>query len=139
MSNIYVQLGDIGILHRANEVTQPRWRQDNAYKLVLGTQGTITYETPRVQLTIRRGQFLLLSPEIKHQQIRCDGDKFLVEFSPALVREVICEVMGPSDVDVCCDPVSVAQPELTRLASFLIPELHATRLGQRVLMEHAAL
>lgn len=139
LSQVYIQLGEIGILHRPNEVTQPRWRQDNAYKLIFGTQGAMTFETPQLQLNIRRGQFLLLNPEIKHQQIHCDGDKFLVEFSPALVREVVCEVMGPSAVDVSFEPIPVVQQELTRLASSLIPELHATRPGHRLLLEHAAL
>jgi len=139
LSQVYIQLGEIGILHRPNEVAQPRWRQDNVYKLIFGTQGAMTFDTPQLQLNIQGGQFLLLNPEIKHQQIRCDGDKLLVEFSPALVSEVVCEVMGPSAVDVCFEPIPVVQQELTRLASSLIPELHATRPGQRLLLEHAAL
>lgn len=136
---MYLQVGQIGILHRANEVTQPRWRQDNVYKLVCGTKGAITFETPQSRLNIRKGQCLLLNPEAKHQQIRCEGDKFLVEFSPPLVNEVVREVMGPSAVDVCFEPVPVLQPELTRLASSLVPELHESRPGQYLLLEHVSL
>lgn len=85
MFQVYRQLDEIGILHRTEEVTLPRWRQDNVYKLVLGTKGAISFDVPRSRVNIPAGQFVLFNPEEKHQQIRCDGDKFLFEFSPKQV------------------------------------------------------
>jgi hypothetical protein len=97
---VYIEFNHIGILHRTNEVRQPRWRQDNVYKLILGTRGAVSYETPRPRLNVRKGQFLLINLEDKRQQLPCDGDKFLFEFVPELVNEVTREMMNASAVDV---------------------------------------
>ena len=88
MPQIYLQLGGVAILHRTNELTQPRWRQDGVYKFILGSRGSISFETAQSRLKVRSDQFVLFNPGEKHQQVGCDGDKFLLEFSPNIVNEV---------------------------------------------------
>lgn len=139
MSQLYIQFDEIGILHRKREATIPRWRQDGVYKLVLGTQGTISFDLSRSRVSVPDGQFVLFNPEEKHQQIRCDGDKFLFEFSPRVVNEVVREVVGPSEVDMQFEATPVFREELTRVAKSLIPELYDPRPGQRIVLEHAAM
>lgn len=134
-----MKFGETGILHRSGETAQPRWRRDGVYKLILGTGGTLSFETPRSRLDVRNGQFLLLSPEEKHRQVRCDGDKFLFEFSPGAVNEATREVMGASASDVRFRHTPLFHRELARLARSLIPELHDVRPGRGLLLEHAAL
>lgn len=139
MSQAYIELDKIGILHRTNEVTQPRWRQDAVYKFVLSFKGPISYVTPRSKLNVRSGQFLLFNPGDRHQQVHCTGDKFLVEFSPILVSEVTQDVMGASAVDVRFKHVPAYNRDVARMANMLIAELAEPRPGQRLMLEHAAL
>lgn len=139
MSQVYIQLDEIGILHRTEEVTLPRWRQDNVYKLILGAKGAISFDMPQSRVNVPHGQFVLFNPEEKHQQIQCDGDKFLFEFSPKVVNEVVQEVVGPSAVDLQFDAFPVFHQELARVAESLIPELHEPRPGQRIVLEHVAM
>lgn len=139
MAQTYERLNDIGILHRSNEATVPRWRQDDVYKLILGFKGPIVYETPRSKFNVRAGQFLLLNPGDKHQQVRCDGDKFLVEFSPKLVNAVTREVMDKSAVDLRLRPMPACHGDVAKMADMLVSELIDPRPGQKVMLEHMAL
>ena len=139
MSQTYVQLSDIGILHRTHEVIEPRWRQDDVYKLVLCLSGSLAYETPLSKPRIRAGQFLLFNPGDKHQQLHCDGDKLLVEFSPTLVNEITREVVGTSAVDVRFRHAPTFHRPIAGIVKSLIAELAEARPGQRLMLEHSVL
>ncbi len=139
MSQIYVQLGGVAILHRANELTQPRWRRDAVYKFILGSRGSISFETAQSRLRVRSGQFVLFNPGEKHRQVGCDGDKFLLEFSPGVVNAVTDEVIGSGAADVRFANMPRYNRELVALANGLLPELYDSRPGQRLVLEHAAL
>lgn len=139
MSQVYLQLHDVAVLHRTHEPTQPRWRQDDFYKLMIASKGSMTFETLNSRLHLHSGQFLLLNPEEKHQQIACSGDKFLFEFSLDLVNEVTREILGEKAEDFCFDSIPFFQPDLFRFVSSLLPELHEPQPGQRLLLEHAAM
>lgn len=139
MPRTYEQFNDIGILHRPNEMTIPRWRQDDVYKLILGLKGPIIYETSQSKFNVRAGQFVLLNPGDKHQQVCCGGDKFLVEFSPKLVNEVTREVMDQPAADLRFRHMPAFHREVARMADMMVSELTEPRPGQKVMLEHTAL
>ena len=139
MPQIYLQLGGVAILHRTNELTQPRWRRDGVYKFILGSRGSISFETAQSSLKVRSDQFVLFNPGEKHQQVGCDGDKFLLEFSPNIVNAVTGEMMGSGATDVHFANTPRYNRELVALANDLLPELYDSRPGQRLVLEHAAL
>ncbi len=139
MPQIYLQLGSVAILHRTDELTQPRWRRDGVYKFILGSRGSISFETAQSRVKVRPGQFVLFNPGEKHQQVGCDGDKFLLEFSPGVVNAVTDDMMGTGAADVRFANAPRYNRELVALADGLLPELYDSRPGQRLVLEHAAL
>ena len=139
MPQIYLQLGSVAILHRTDELTQPRWRRDGVYKFILGSRGSISFETAQSCVKVRPGQFVLFNPGEKHQQVGCDGDKFLLEFSPGVVNAVTDDMMGTGAADVRFANAPRYNRELVALADGLLPELYDSRPGQRLVLEHAAL
>ncbi len=46
MPQVYLELNEVGILHRMHDTYPPRWRRDDVYKLIVGPHGPIAYETP---------------------------------------------------------------------------------------------
>ncbi len=64
------------------------WRDDASYKLLVSTSGELRFRTNRESISIPSGQFVVLNPHERHQQLGFDREKLLIELKPAFLREV---------------------------------------------------
>jgi len=76
------------LLHRTEQSAERSWREDATYKLLFSPAGTISYQTQARSYTLQPDQFLIMNPNLPHRQIGYERQKFLIELSSRLLREV---------------------------------------------------
>ncbi|MFY0546280.1 helix-turn-helix transcriptional regulator [Brevibacillus sp. H7] len=114
------------------------WRDDPQYKLLVATAGELRCRTSRQRLSIQPGQFLILNPHERHQQLGFDREKLLIELSPALLREVAESVGLSSGSDVQFALQLQKHPQLTQWAGFTMETLRmAAGEEGRFFFDHA--
>jgi AraC-like DNA-binding protein len=106
------------LLRRVQPGRERNWRDDACYKLLYAPDGAIRYRTNTHSFSLRSEQFVVLNPHERHQQLGFEREKWLVELSPVMVREVAEAVGLRLAYDIQFVLQGQKHPQLTRWMQF---------------------
>ncbi|MGD7044789.1 helix-turn-helix transcriptional regulator [Jeotgalibacillus proteolyticus] len=75
------------LLMRHDHLGERSWRSDESYKLIFSPFGRGVYQTRHRDISIEKGECLIMNPFEKHKQLRAEKEKFLVELKPSFLKE----------------------------------------------------
>ena len=94
------------------------WRSDECYKLIFSPFGKGYYQTNHGDISIDKGEFLILNPNEVHKQLRSIKEKFLVEIQPSMLQDA-AEQIGHYVTSPEFSLISYKHPQIRQWMTFV--------------------
>lgn len=106
------------LLMRNDHLGERSWRSDDCYKLLYASIGKSTFQTKQHDLSINSGEYLIMNPHGEHKQLHITTEKFLVELSQPLLRDVAQGLNIPI-IEPEFALFSFKHPQMTKWVNFM--------------------